>query len=81
MLRILYAYEAFVNPLNPFSDRYEHCVTWSCDCGASGEGDPCDCPTCGCESRTVDGPLPGDDEPDYDPPDHPDLSELGGRLC
>lgn len=76
MLRILYAYEPVMGR-DPFTDRYEHCATWSCDCGASGDGDPYECATCGCDARTVEGPLPGDDEPDFDPPDHPDLSELG----
>ena len=77
MLRILYAYEAVANQLNPFQDRMEHCATWSCDCGASGDGDPYECATCGCEARTVDGPLPGDDEPVLDDRDPYDPYELG----
>lgn len=76
MIRILYAFEPFMG-CDPFTDRYEHCATWSCDCGASGEGDPYECATCGCEARTVDGPLPGSDEPVFDDRDPYDPYELG----
>lgn len=55
MLHVLYAYEAVANQLNPFQDRMEHCATWSCDCGASGEGDP--------RGRVVLLQLPGEVEP------------------
>lgn len=75
-LHVLYAYEPVMGR-DPFTDRMEHCATWSCDCGASGDGDPYECATCGCDARTVDGPLPGDDEPVFDDRDPYDPYELG----
>lgn len=76
MIRIVWTMEAFAHPTNPFTDRFEPVATWDCDCGASGEDDPGECPTCGCESRQVEGILP-DSTPDFDPPDPYDPYELG----